>query len=316
MEQLHGLLVVNKPRGMSSAQCTNRLKRLGQRKIGHAGTLDPMAQGVLLVLLGQATKISGHLMAGGEKRYTAVVEFGRTTDTWDDDGVTLTALDAEALLRQVLERPDFEAVLRAEVASWSGEMRQAVPAYSAAKHEGRPLYSLARAGHDIPEKVKTIYILRAEVLWVDLPRAAFRVVCSSGTYIRSLAHSLGTRLGCGAVLTELTREYSHPFGLEKAVALDSVTANPELLRESVLPITAALPGWPVLQVTPDDEVAVRHGMALADARLARRDDASACVWQPGAKAILVAENGTPLALAEACSNAGQCAWSVLRGLWA
>ena len=316
MEQLHGLLVVNKPRGMSSAQCTNRLKRLGQRKIGHAGTLDPMAQGVLLVLLGQATKISGHLMAGGEKRYAAVVEFGRITDTWDDDGVTLAALDDTALRQQVVERPDFEAALRAEVASWSGEMRQVVPAYSAAKHEGRPLYSLARAGRDIPEKVKTIHILHAEVLWVDLPRAAFRVVCSSGTYIRSLAHSLGTRMGCGAVLMELIREYSHPFGLENAVSLDSVTANPELLRKSVLPITEALPGWPVLQVAPADEEVVRHGMPLADARVTQLGGDIASVWQPGVKAILVAGSGEPLALAEASDSAGRRAWSVLRGLWA
>ncbi len=316
MEQLHGLLVVNKPRGMSSAQCTNRLKRLGQRKIGHAGTLDPMAQGVLLVLLGQATKISGHLMAGGEKRYAAVVEFGRITDTWDDDGATVAALDDRALRQQVLERPDFEAALRAEVASWSGEMRQVVPAYSAAKHEGRPLYSLARAGHDIPEKVKTIHILQAEVLWVDLPRAAFRVVCSSGTYIRSLAHSLGTRMGCGAVLMELIREYSHPFGLENAVSLDSVTANPELLRESVLPITAALPDWPVLQVTLDDEVAVRHGMPLADGKVMWQGKGAASAWQPGVRAILVNGSGEPLALAEASDSTGYRAWNVLRGLWA
>ena len=297
----NGILIVDKPRGMSSAQCTNRLKRLGQRKIGHAGTLDPMAQGVLLVLLGQATKISGYLMAEGEKHYAAVVEFGRITDTWDDDGVTLSALDADSLRRQVLERPDFEAALRAEVAAWSGEMRQVVPAYSAAKHEGRPLYSLARAGRETPEKVKTIHILQAEVLWVDLPRAAFRVVCSSGTYIRSLAHSLGTRLGCGAVLTELIREYSHPFGLDKACGLDAVMEEPALLERSVRPIAEALPHWPQVSVSAEDAARVRNGVAIP-------------CHADGDRALLL-EQGNALALAERMETAAGPRWAVLRGLW-
>ena len=115
---------------------------------------------------------------------------------------------------------------------------------------------------------------------------------------------------------ELIREYSHPFGLENAVSLDSVTANPELLRKSVLPITEALPGWPVLQVAPADEEVVRHGMPLADARVTQLGGDIASVWQPGVKAILVAGSGEPLALAEASDSAGRRAWSVLRGLWA
>ncbi|MBR5734962.1 MAG: tRNA pseudouridine(55) synthase TruB [Desulfovibrionaceae bacterium] len=310
MEQLNGLLVVNKPRGLSSAQCTNRLKRLGQRKIGHAGTLDPMAQGVLLVLLGQATKLSGYLMSGGTKTYKAVVEFGRSTDTWDDDGAVTSSLSGEDMRRLVLENAGFEAALRAELASWVGESEQAVPPYSAAKHEGRALYSLARAGKETPEKFKTVQISRAEVLWVDLPRAAFRVVCSSGTYIRSLAHSLGTRLSCGAVLTELIREYSHPFGLDSAVALDALLAEPELLYEKVIPLTAALPEWPQLRVSLQDERAVKNGTPLAAERFGGRD------WAPDAKAVLLAADGAPLALAKAALCGSARVWTVLRGLWA
>lgn len=205
MEQQHGLLVVDKPRGLSSAQCTNRLKRLGQKKIGHAGTLDPMATGVLLVLLGHATKISGHLMAGGEKVYRGTLRLGQSTDTWDAEGEVV----AEAPWEDVAE----DAVAAA-VSGWVGRSEQCVPPYSAAKHEGKPLYRLARAGKTIPVKTKMIDITRAEVLRMALPDVTFRVVCGSGTYIRSLAHSLGMRLGCGAVLTELIREYSHPFGLD------------------------------------------------------------------------------------------------------
>lgn len=206
MEQQHGLLVVDKPRGLSSAQCTNRFKRLGQKKIGHAGTLDPMAQGVLLVLLGHATKISGYLMAGGVKAYQGTVRLGQTTDTWDADG----QITAEAPWNHVTA----EAVADV-IAGWVGTSEQPVPPYSAAKHQGQPLYKLSREGKETPLKIKTIEISRAEVLRVELPYVTFRVICSSGTYIRSLAHSLGTRLGCGAVLTELIREYSHPFGLDR-----------------------------------------------------------------------------------------------------
>lgn len=304
MEQMNGLLVVDKPRGLSSAQCTNRLKRLGQRKIGHAGTLDPMARGVLLVLLGQATKLSGHLMAGGEKVYMAEVELGRSTNTWDDDGETDFTADP-ATLSALFADPSFPDRLRAEVTGWIGRSEQAVPPYSAAKHEGKPLYSLARAGKETPCKVKTIEISHAEVLWVDLPRAAFRVHCSSGTYIRSLAHSLGTRLGCGAVLTELAREYSHPFGLAQAHPLDAILDQPDRLPERVISLADALPHWGRVCVEAARVPDIKNGMALP-----------AATAQPGDKALLIAENGEILALAEAAEQRQVLVWTILRGLWA
>lgn len=305
MQQLHGLLVVDKPRGLSSAQCTNRLKRLGQRKIGHAGTLDPMAQGVLLVLLGQATKLSGHLMAGGEKVYRAEVEFGRSTDTWDDDGQNVAVTDPVAL-QALFNDPEFSHRLTAEVAAWVGKSTQAVPPYSAAKHEGKTLYSLARAGKETPEKFKTIEISHAEVLWVALPRAAFRVHCSSGTYIRSLAHSLGTRLECGAVLTELTREYSHPFGLAQAHPLDAILDQPESLPDCVISVADALPHWEQVTVETTRVADIKNGIAYP----------AATSPAPGAQALLVAENGEVLALAEAAVLKGEPVWTILRGLWA
>ena len=307
--------MLDKPRGLSSAQCTNRLKRLGQKKIGHAGTLDPMARGVLLILLGQATKLSGHIMSGGSKTYVAEVEFGRSTDTWDDDGQTLSALSAEELALTVVDNPRFCDSLREAVHGWVGISEQSVPPYSAAKHEGRPLYSLARAGRPAPAKMKTIEISQAEVLWVEPPRASFRVVCSSGTYIRSLAHSLGVRFGCGAVLTELIREYSHPFGLDMAVALDAVCEHPEILRERLLSVTAALPDWPVLRVLPEDGPMVKNGMPLPASRAHLTEEGAFCEWKEGDKAVLVAADGSPLALAEAALHGGMPAWTVLRGLW-
>ena len=295
MIQQHGLLILNKPRGFSSAQCTNRLKRLGQKKLGHAGTLDPMATGVLLVLLGQATKISGHLMAGGAKTYLAVARLGQTTDTWDAEG----ALVAEAPWEHV-----DPAEVTTRIESWHGVLEQEVPPYSAAKHQGQALYKLSRAGKETPVKVKNIEISQAEVLRVELPFVTFRVTCSSGTYIRSLAHSLGKRLGCGAVLTELTREYSHPFDLQDAHDLADILDRPETLPDRVLPVSAGLPHWRAITLDAEQERAVRHGASTL-----RHDG------EPGEKVLLQNTCGELLALAEAGFAAERAIWSILRGLW-
>lgn len=304
MEQQNGILVIDKPKGLSSAQCVARIKRLGQKKIGHGGTLDPMATGVLLVLLGQATKLSPYLLEGGAKTYDGTLRLGITTDTWDIEGqiVAESPIHAEDASGKALEE-----AARADVAAWTRITEQPVPPYSAAKHLGRPLYKLARAGKDVPAKVKTIQISQAELQWVKLPDLRFRVTCSSGSYIRSLAHSLGMRLGCGATLTELTRQYSHPFGLEQAVPLDEVLARPERLPELVLPLHAALPGWPVLTVSARDEAGIRNGKVVPPA-----PDQT---FPPGQRAILHGEDGSPLALARLQSDPDGPAWAILRGLF-
>ena len=300
--QAHGVLVLNKPRGPSSARCLTALKRMGQKKIGHAGTLDPMADGVLLVLLGHATKISNHLMEDGGKIYSGCLRLGLVTDTWDAQG-------------RVLEERPWAHIgageVLAEIHAWLGRLAQPVPPFSAAKHQGLPLYKLARAGKMTPLKIKEIEISHAELLEMQLPHVRFRVACSSGTYIRSLAHSLGMRLGCGAVLTELTREYSHPFGLDAACSLDALHAEPERLFEWVLPVTRALPHWPIVDLSAEEAVRTRNGAPWPhDARrMAGRP------FQPGAHALLQDPDKNPLALAEACFSDGVPVWSVLRGLW-
>jgi len=299
MEQQHGLLVLAKPRGLSSAQCIGRVKRLGQKKIGHAGTLDPMAEGVLLVLLGAATKLSDHLMAGGQKIYSGTLCLGQTTDTWDAEGTVVETKPWEGV---------SEAFVRECVDAWQGTSMQEVPAYSAAKHNGKPLYALARAGHETPIKMKEVTITQAAMISIDLPFVSFRVSCSSGTYIRSLAHSLGIRCGCGAMLTALTREYSHPFGLDAAIALEELLQAPETLPSRVLPITAAL-DWPVLQADAALEKRVRNGMALPCSAF------DACTPN---KAILIGQAGDALALLErkeVSPEVFEQEWTVLRGLW-
>ena len=299
LPQQHGVLVLNKPSGPTSARCLTAIKRLGQKKIGHAGTLDPLASGVLLVLLGQATKLSGHLMAGGRKVYNGVLCLGQTTDTWDIEGKVID----EAPWQHIGEED-----VRREVAAWLDLTEQPVPSYSAAKHEGQPLYKLARKGIEAPQKIKCMEISQADVLEISLPLVRFRVACSSGTYIRSLAHSLGSRLGCGAVLTELTREFSHPFGLNVARDPADFTADPSLLPGCVISVADALPHWPRVDLTPEEAARVRNGMAVP-CQTPQADPGS------GEDLAFLMEQGHALALAKReATDAGPC-WAVLRGLW-
>ncbi|MBP3731309.1 MAG: tRNA pseudouridine(55) synthase TruB [Mailhella sp.] len=306
MEQQHGILVLDKPKGLSSAQCLTRIKRLGQKKIGHCGTLDPMATGVLLVLLGNATKLSNYLLEGGEKTYAGTLRLGVTTDTWDMEGriVEKHPLSSEDLTAE----SSLADAVRRGVDAWTDVTEQPVPPYSAAKHDGRPLYKLARAGEVVPQKVKSIHISYAGIQWVELPDVRFRVTCSSGSYIRSLAHSLGIRLGCGATLTELTREYSHPFGLDEAHSLDDVLATPDKLAEWIRPISDALPAWKKISILPRQEADLRHGKPVPH-------NPGFGDHKPGERALISAFDGVPLALAEAREDRDVPVWSVLRGLF-
>lgn len=290
-----GVLVINKPSGPSSAQCLNKVKRaLGIKKAGHAGTLDPMAEGVLLLLLGQATKLSSYLM--GRKIYSGTIELGRSTDTWDAEGQTIETKNIDNITQlQVKEA----------VEEWVYLKEQTVPPYSAAKHQGQALYKLSRQGKAVPQKIKQIEIFKAELLDFTSPYLKFRVECSSGTYIRSLAHSLGIRLGTGATLTALTREYSHPFTLEQAVSVTEACEDPKGVLTRVADLPASLPDWHKTILSPDEAASVRNGVLVIC-----REPLS-----PGARSLLLTECGAPLALAEVVIDAGKNKFKVLRGLW-
>lgn len=299
--QQHGVLPLRKPSGPTSAACVGLIKRrLGQKKVGHAGTLDPLAEGVLLILLGQATKIAGPLLEGGEKVYSGVLRFGLSTDTWDAQG-RITAEAAPRALAAVTPE-----ALAGALAELRGELRQEVPPYSAAKHQGRPLYELARRGLETPLKIKTVKISRAELEWFRPPLARIRVACGSGVYIRSLAHSLGKRFECGATLMELTREYSHPFGLEHTVTLDELLARPALLAERVCGLPRALPQLPALRLEEEFCRLVRNGRALPAQRLPLVE---------AQRALLLDAGGAPLALARRAVQGARAVWVIERGLW-
>lgn len=287
--QFDGIIALNKPSGPSSARCLYPFKKQGQKKIGHGGTLDPMASGVLTILLGQATKLSGWLLADGKKIYSGRIRLGIETDTWDIEGETVAERDCSAI-----KAADAEAVIK----SWTGRRDQEVPPYSAAKHNGQPLYKLARKGHDTPVKRKSVTVYEAAMLDFSLPFVDFRVACGSGAYIRSLAHSLGKRLGCGAALSRLTREYSSPFGLDRCVSLAEIETG--LKPDHVIPLMEAMPEWPRISLESGQIRDLRNGVPIA----ARPEFAQ------GALAFLCAGE-TPMAI----GRLSGLKWRVERGLW-
>lgn len=191
-----------------------------------------------------------------------------------------------------------------EVQGWCALEEQPVPPFSAAKQNGQPLYKLARAG-TVVERTKSVHITAAKVLDYEHPYLQFSVHCSSGTYIRSLAHSLGQRLGCGAVLTDLVREYSYPFGLEHAVDLDAILQDPKLLLQNLHPIRDAVPDWPAFSVSAMWAKLIRQGQNLPVTALPK--------VKAGQKQALVLYEECELAIVTL--NATGSEWKITRGLW-
>jgi len=255
-EPLSGILNVDKPPGMTSHDVVDAVRRIaGQRKVGHAGTLDPMATGVLLLCLGQATRVAEYLMAG-RKRYRATIVLGMTTDTYDADGEM--ASDGG---RTDFSREEIEAAL----AAFSGRIEQVPPMYSALKRDGQPLYKLARKGKTVELEPRSVVIYETTLLDWNEPSLTVEVVCSSGTYIRSLAHDLGQRLGGGAHLGSLARLSSGSFKLEDAVSLARLEEAFQHGQESayLIPSDEALLDWPAMIVGADEARRIVHGQPLS-----------------------------------------------------
>ncbi|MCC7370072.1 MAG: tRNA pseudouridine(55) synthase TruB [Chloroflexi bacterium] len=249
---VHGLLNVRKPKGFTSHDVVAVVRRtLGTRRVGHAGTLDPMAEGVLPLCVGRYTRLV-ELIADTEKGYHAEIELGARTSTDDAEG-------------DVLERrplPDLTAEqLDAALAPFRGRISQTPPAFSAIKVAGQRAYDLARRG-DAPElAAREVTVHRLELLGWQTPRLTVRVACSKGTYIRALARDLGASLGCGAHLTQLVRLWVGDFRLETAVSLDEIAAAVE--RDDVAsvlqPADDALAALPAIVVDPSRLIDIGHG---------------------------------------------------------
>ncbi len=273
-------MVVDKPAGMSSHDVVARLRRFfGTRKVGHAGTLDPMATGVLVVGIERATKILGHL-ALETKTYEATIRLGRTTTTDDAEGETTATTDATAVTDEAID---------AGVAALTGEIDQVPSAVSAIKVGGRRAYDLVRSGEEVELSSRRVTVRRFDVLErvrtgqvVDL---VVVVDCSSGTYIRALARDLGAALGVGGHLTALRRTRVGPFGLDVARTLEQLEESPELSLDLD---AAALAAFPRRDIDADQAEGLRHGRWLQ----ARGDTGVvAAVGPDGRVAALVSESG-------------------------
>jgi tRNA pseudouridine55 synthase len=245
-----GVLVVDKGRGATSFDVVAIVRRrLGVRRIGHAGTLDPDATGVLPILVGEATKITPYLV-DQDKEYLATVRFGLTTDTHDVSGRVLSETPVDDLVPARLEE-----VCRAFV----GHIKQVPPMYSAVHHQGRRLYELARAGIEVERAAREVTIQSIAIEKIDGPLVTLRVVCGKGTYVRALAADLGTALGYGGAVESLVRCRVGPFDLRDAVSWPDLMDGGHELWSRVRPVEVALAGWPVVRLDGPGAATFGHG---------------------------------------------------------
>ncbi|HXL23367.1 MAG TPA: tRNA pseudouridine(55) synthase TruB [Candidatus Dormibacteraeota bacterium] len=247
-----GALVVNKPQGKTSHDVVDAVRHLaGFRQVGHLGTLDPLATGVLVLLLGRATRLV-RFYTGRRKRYTAGYRFGFATDTYDSDGEAQGPDVSPTLDPGILERLAADRV---------GRFEQMPPAFSAKKIHGRPAYELARKKQVVELKPAEVEVFEYKFTGIEGQVARFVIECSSGTYIRALAHEMGENLGCGAHLAEITRTAVGEFSLEQAIDLDELAeaARAGKFVDRLIPLEHLLPNFPRANVLPVVERRVRHG---------------------------------------------------------
>ena len=253
---MNGVLVINKPRGWTSHDVVNRARRILQEKqIGHTGTLDPLATGVLVLCIGKATKIVRYLETD-DKEYTAEMKLGITTDTQDAEGKVLETREYA---------PPTVGQLHDAMSAFQGNIQQRPPAFSALKVNGVPSYRMARKG-TLPEHEKrpvTVHAIRL-VEYID-PTVRFTVHCSKGTYVRTLCADIGERLGMGAHLTSLIRTRAGRFRLGQALTLEQIAERTAAgqAEQSLITLNAAVSGFPALTVDDSDAKRIAHGNAVS-----------------------------------------------------
>ncbi len=266
MAFMDGLLVIDKPAGLTSHDVVARVRRiLRERRVGHTGTLDPFATGILVLLVGRATRLA-QFLSDSEKEYEAIIRLGYATDTGDITGLPLE----ESRLEPILQESDIQPALQ----SLRGDIHQVPPMYSAKKQGGRKLYELARLGREVERAPVPVCVHEFETITRDgallkdnhdgTTDLKVRVVCSAGTYVRTLAEDLGKRLGTSAHLAELRRTRAGEFDLDAAVSLEQLRQS--VVEESVgiilQPPDAALSRMPFVHLTPEDSRRARHGLEV------------------------------------------------------
>ncbi len=252
---MDGILNINKPTSITSHDVVTRVRKLlKQRRIGHAGTLDPAASGVLPICVGHATRVAEYLSESG-KAYHATIIFGAVTDTYDSEGTIIRTASIEGLTRAAIE---------ATLATMLGEQMQVPPRYSAIKLQGQPAYKRARAGEDVALDARPIIIYQLTIIDWQPPALVLDIECSKGTYIRSLAYDLGEKLGCGAYLGGLIRTRSGPFMLAESITLEQLAQAAEqgTVEQYLHPADKALEQYPAFTLDEATTERVKHGNAF------------------------------------------------------
>ena len=273
---IHGVLLLNKPRGISSTQALGRAKWLiGAEKAGHTGTLDPLADGLLPLCFGHATKLA-HDLLDADKTYVAGIVLGKSTSTGDMEGEATFSSDA------VISEQQWQAILP----KFLGEIMQVPPMYSALKKDGKPLYELARSGIEVEREARCVTIVSLETLSFEYPNVLLKVRCSKGTYIRTLAEDMGKALSVGAHLSSLKRVGVGDLDIASAMTLEALEAVPETERENVLlPLDALLQNCPAVHLEDTEAQRFVQGQRLkvdtADAEMVR------VYWNDAQKDILI-----------------------------
>jgi tRNA pseudouridine55 synthase len=254
---LSGVLVVDKPQGPTSHDIVAEARRaLGTRRVGHTGTLDPLATGVLPLVLGQATRLS-QFLTGAPKGYEATVRLGRATDTYDADGEPTGTAASESVLAAITDE-----ALTAAIAAFRGEFEQAPPPFSAKKVAGVRAYALARRRVEVTPAPVRVTVHALEIVERRGSQVLLRVDASAGFYVRSLAHDIGTRLGCGAHLEALRRVRSGSFTLDRAVTLGVLREGQQAVSSRIVPMEELLPEFPVFDLSESGTRKATHGNAL------------------------------------------------------
>ena len=248
---MNGVIIIDKPQGKTSHDIVGILrKKCATRRVGHTGTLDPLATGVLPVCIGNATRASD-MLTSSDKKYRAVLELGKRSDTLDSEGI-ITEENAVTA---------SESEIRAVISEFVGESMQIPPMYSAIKKDGKKLYELAREGIETEREPRPINIFSIDVLDISIPYVTIDVHCSKGTYIRSLCDDIGTRLGCGAIMCQLRRTYTAGFSIDDAYTLDELEAvsDIELLLK---PTDSLFSDLPAIYLNEKQEKSIINGVRM------------------------------------------------------
>ncbi|MGB2804066.1 MAG: tRNA pseudouridine(55) synthase TruB [Candidatus Zixiibacteriota bacterium] len=288
---LSGVLVVDKPTGVTSHDVVQELRRvLGTKRVGHTGTLDPAASGVLLACVGKGTKVA-QFLTGYDKEYRAVIRLGATTDTYDGEGeIKETKEECQVSSERIIDAID----------SFRGEIWQLPPLHSAIKYKGKRLYQYAREKKEVERTKRKVEIKEISIMDVNMPYVELKVSCSKGTYVRSLAHDLGQKLGCGGYLFSLRRTKVGPYGLQDALSPERISEVKKegKINEALISIEEALAHLPSVAVQEDSVARVQHGVPLVSSSVSKVEGS----FEPGQTVSITDEQGRIIAMGKALSR--------------